>query len=399
MNFLKLLIFFVPLFFLNIILFTTPPKVYAYSNPAAVSLLTVSNFAALATTAVSSPIGGTKLNNGDLGITGVGCTNFPSPCSTPGVGGTVIGGTIQNNNGVATQGQTDATAVVTNLNVRGANQSITGGGLTGATLPQGVYDVTSTATDLAGTLTLNGDANSIFIFRFNDTFITASTARVALTGGAQACNVYWTSVAGTTFNDTTSMVGTVFAGSSVTFPGGSATLNGRVIAQTAAITFNNTTINNSSCASSSSSSSSGSSSTICPTLNSGITAPVIIESRRIDADSVFISWGPYTGTDKFIVEYGLENGKWLYSTSVTGFSATINGLPAGQPVWVRIAATNGCSVGIYGLSKLVGGPLLPNAGFDQGKNNIPWYIFLGVFGVLVPLVLIRRKALLLKRKY
>lgn len=224
-----------------------PMSPQPYGNPAAVNLLSVSNYAALASTAVSSPAGGTNLNNGDLGITGVGCTNFPLPCTTPlPANGVVNGGAIQNNNGVATTGQTDATAVVTDLNGRLADATIGSGLLTGLTLDQGVYDVTSVGgggDDLTGPLTLRGDANSIFIFRFNDTFITSGTASILFSGGVRSCNVYWTSTAAT-FAGTTQMVGTVFGATSVTFPGGAAVLNGRVIAQTAAITFNNTTINN-----------------------------------------------------------------------------------------------------------------------------------------------------------
>ena len=221
---------------------SVPMHVEAYTNPAAVPLGTVANFAALAATAVSSPLGGTALHGGDLGITGVGCTNFPVPCSTPGVGGTVIGGAIQNNNGVATTAETDATAAVTNLNTRGANTTIPSGLLDGLNLAQGVYDVPAAVTaNLTNDLTLTGDANSIFIFRLASTFVTAGTSRVLL-NGVQSCNVYWTVGSSATFNGTTTMVGTVFAANSITFPGGGANVDGRVIAQTAAITFNDTTI-------------------------------------------------------------------------------------------------------------------------------------------------------------
>lgn len=224
-----------------------PLSPLAYPNPAAVNLFTVENFDALASTAVSSPIGGTILNGADLGIVGVGCTDFPVPCQTPGVGGVVIGGAIQNNNGVALTGQTDSTTVVTDLNLRVPNQTIAGGLLDGLTLDQGVYNVPAAITNLTGDLTLNGDIDSIFIFRFASTFITAGTSRILFTGGAQACNVYFTAVTGVTFNGATQMAGTIFAGTSVTFPGGGAVVDGRVIAQTGAITFNNTTINNTPC--------------------------------------------------------------------------------------------------------------------------------------------------------
>lgn len=251
---LVLLQLFTPTFFASYI---NPPKAYAYSNPAAVSLLTVSNFAALAHTLLSNPVAGTVLNNGDLGVDSPGtCTGFPSPCTGVTTNGTINNGTIQHQNAVALQGQTDATAVVTNLNGRTADQTIAGGLLDGLTLSSGVYNVPAATTNLTGDLTLSGDANSIFIFRASSDFITAGTARVLFTGGAQACNVYWTVVSSATFDGATQFAGSVFAGASIFFTAGGATLNGRAIAQTAAITFRNTTVNNSSCASTSTSSSS-----------------------------------------------------------------------------------------------------------------------------------------------
>ncbi|GEM_PF-3511324 len=226
-------------------IFIPVPKAHAYSNPATVPLLTATNFAALAATAVSSPLLGTVLNNGDLGIN-AGCTDFPAPCTTPGTKGTVIGGVIHNEDGVATTGQTDASAAVTNIGGRTADTTLLAQ-LGGQSLTQGVYEVPAAATNLTGDLTLNGDANSVFIFHLTSTLITDSGSRVVLGAGVQPCNVFWKVDSSATFNGTTKFVGTVLAHTSVTFPGGGATLNGRVIAQTGAITFNNTTINKSSC--------------------------------------------------------------------------------------------------------------------------------------------------------
>lgn len=364
-------------------IFVSVPTVHAYSNPVTVPLGTVSNFAALAATAVSSPTGGTVLNNGDLGIN-AGCTDFPAPCTTPGANGSVVNGSIQNENGVATTGQTDATAAALDIGGRSSNETIAGGLLGGLTLSQGVYTVPDAVTNLTGDLTLNGNANSVFIFHATSTLITATGSRVLLTGGAQACNVFWKVDSSATFNGTTTMVGTVLAATSVTFPGGGANLAGRVVAQSAAITFNNTTVNNSSCASptptptptsSSSSSSSGGSAGVeikyCPPLNSQIVAPTIIESKRMSPTSIFISWGPYSGTDKFNVQYGFEKGNWWYNTDVTGFSVTINSLPANQPIWFQVSARNECLIGAFGQAKLVGSPRMPSTGFAP-SDNIPW---------------------------
>jgi len=109
---------------------------------------------------------------------------------------------------------------------------------------------------------------------------------------------------------------------------------------------------------------------IGPVLN--YVPPSIIDSRRIDADSIYLSWGPYSGITTFIVQYGFENGIWLYSTGVTGFSTTINDLPANQPIWVRVAPRDDVSIGTYGMAQLVGGPNLPNTGLAPLKKNISW---------------------------
>ncbi len=229
--------------------FIPTPHAAAYSNPAAVPLLTVSDFAALGHTTITSPTGPTVLNNGDMGISNSpgACTGFPSPCTASG-NGTINNGTIEQANGVTLQGQTDATAAVTNIGLRTSDQTIAGGLLNGLTLTQGVYTVPATTTNLTGDLTLSGDADSVFIFHATSTLVTASTSRVLLTGGVQACNVFWKVDSSATFNGGTTMVGTVFSAVSTTFSGPGATLAGRVIAQTGAITFNNTTVNNSSCA-------------------------------------------------------------------------------------------------------------------------------------------------------
>jgi type VI secretion system secreted protein VgrG len=221
------------------------PKAYAYSNPASVPLGTVSNFAALAASTVTSPTGPTILNNGDMG-TNLDCTDFPTPCSAPNTNGTINNGTVQKANSVATTGQTDATAAVTNIGLRTSDQTVAGGLLDNLTLTQGVYTIPAATTNLTGDLTLSGDANSVFIFHATSTLITANGSRVILTGGAQACNIFWKVDSSATFNGATTMIGTVLAQASTSFPGGGAILTGRVVAQTAAITFNNTTINNTS---------------------------------------------------------------------------------------------------------------------------------------------------------
>lgn len=402
-NTLKLVLATALVFFAQVFLFPLP-KARAYSNPAAVPLGTVVNFAALAKTSITSPTGPTVLNNGDLGIASPGtCTDFPTPCSAPNANGTINNGAIQFQNTAATTGQTDATAAVTNIGLRAADTTLAGGLLGGQTLTQGVYEVPAAVTsNLIGDLTLNGDANSVFIFHLTSTLVTSTGSRVLLTGGAQACNVFWKVDSSATFNGTTNFVGTVLASDSVTFPGGAATLNGRVIAQTAAITFNNTTVNNSQCAavnnnnssSSSNNSAGNTASAPAPCVASPInTVPLIIESKRVSPTSIYLAWGPFAGFNQFNVQYGFTNGGWLYNTNVTGFSTTINDLPSDQPIWVQVAARDNCSIGAFGEARLVGGPKLPNTGNAPQTNTMPW---VAPAGMIVGTALI---GLLLQRRF
>src|ERR1035437_10038023 len=80
---------------MSFIFISSSQKAYAYSNPAAVPLLTVSNFAALAHTTITDDVAPTILNNGDLGVDSSGtCTGFPTPCTGTATNGTLNGGVI-----------------------------------------------------------------------------------------------------------------------------------------------------------------------------------------------------------------------------------------------------------------------------------------------------------------
>jgi len=118
----------------------------------------------------------------------------------------------------------------------------------------------------------------------------------------------------------------------------------------------------------------------CPNLKYVI--PIIVKSKRHSPTSVFISWGPYSGINTFSVRYGLTNGNWAWNTNVTGFSTTIESLPLNQPIWIQVAATDGCSIGTYGDAKLIGEPSLPNTGFAPQDDNNLWYIILAVISSL-----------------
>lgn len=110
------------------------------------------------------------------------------------------------------------------------------------TLFAGVHKQAS-ALQLTGTVTLDaqGDASSVFIIQVGSDFTTASSSKVALVNGAQACHVYWQIGRSATFGSNTDFKGTVLALTSIT-ANSAATFEGRLLARNGAVTLNNNTI-------------------------------------------------------------------------------------------------------------------------------------------------------------
>lgn len=129
--------------------------------------------------------------------------------------------------------QTPATAVATELG--------------GTTLVPGVYS--SGSFGLTNTVTLDGggDPNAVFVFQSADTLITASGSRVALTNGANPCNVFWQVSQSATLGSGSTFNGTILALTSVSLATG-ATVSGRVLARTGAVTMQANTITAPTCA-------------------------------------------------------------------------------------------------------------------------------------------------------
>jgi LPXTG-motif cell wall-anchored protein len=120
--------------------------------------------------------------------------------------------------------------------------------LGGQTLKAGVYNSASSL-GLTGTVTLDAENNpdAVFIFQAGSTLTTASSSKVALINGAQACNVYWQVGSSATFGTTTDFVGHVFALTSIT-ANNKATFNGQLLARNGAVTLDENTIVNDLCA-------------------------------------------------------------------------------------------------------------------------------------------------------
>ena len=374
--------------------FLPVPKVYAATSP---GLAQATSFSILSST-YTNTAGGTTIN-GDLGYT-------TGPQVSPTVNGiTFIGPSSKYTTAGTNQGSALADLNSQDCQPLGAivalNAVNLGLGDSAGTFVPGCYSSTGAMNiTLSTTVTLKGAGT--YIFRPGGALTTGADSKIVLTGGASACDVFWAPIAATSLGANSTFIGTDIDAAGITI-GSTVTWTGRALAYGGTVSTDTDTITSTTCAASSTptptptrsfgpvSSSASAPYRPCPPIIDGVVAPLILESRRIDANSVFISWGPYSGTNEFNVRYGFANGNWLYNTDVTGFSTTIGSLPSNQPIWVQVAARNECQLGIYGGSKLVGGPGLPNTGLSSRRNNSPW-ILAGVFvGISTLLVLIQRK--------
>lgn len=201
-----------------------PATALAATNP---GLGTAGNFAVLAGTTITNT-GPTWITGAiGAGAAGIAPGSFPPGTSGP----------KHTNDGPYTTAQTNLTAAYNNA-VQPCTGNYTGVNLGGKTLGPGVYCQT-TAPTLTGTLTLQGSGIYIFLIGTTaspTTLITASGSRVRLLGGAQPCQVFWRVTSSATIATSTTMIGTIMANIGIQMQTG-ATLNGRALARTAAVTL------------------------------------------------------------------------------------------------------------------------------------------------------------------
>src|SRR5580692_5023546 len=153
----------------------------------------------------------------------------------------------------------DAVAIEAKLNLTTAynaaasrpTEGSAGTDLAGQTFTPGVRTASGALLLSAGSVVLDaqGDPNAVFIFQIGSTLITGSNTTVQLVNGAQACNVFWQFGSSATLGTGTRFVGTVMASASIT-ANTAATIHGRLLASTAAVTLEDNTITTSNCASS-----------------------------------------------------------------------------------------------------------------------------------------------------
>lgn len=169
---------------------------------------------------------------------------------TPGGIG-IVGGFIGTLDGAnATTAQTQLTALVNAINAVAITESISGGSGTIVYTP-GRYDASSTILyDSETNIILDAQANTNaqFFITAGSTITFSSVASITLINGASNCNIFWLAGTGIAFTGTSpfDIHGIFIAGSAITLDN-SATILGRLYAQTENITFSGTSFVNAAC--------------------------------------------------------------------------------------------------------------------------------------------------------
>lgn len=112
------------------------------------------------------------------------------------------------------------------------------GNIGGKTLTPGLYKFTSSVV-IPTDITLEGGPDDVWIFQVSGNLDMSSAVNVTLSGGAQAKNIFWQVAGAVTFGTTSHFEGNVLGQTGINLKTG-ASINGRLLAQTAATLQMNT---------------------------------------------------------------------------------------------------------------------------------------------------------------
>ena len=114
------------------------------------------------------------------------------------------------------------------------------GNIGGKTLTPGLYKWTS-GVIIPKNITISGDADAddVWIFQVAGTLVMSSAVKIILSGGAQAKNIFWQTAGAVTFGTTSHFEGIILGKTGINLKTG-ASINGRMLAQTAVTLQKNT---------------------------------------------------------------------------------------------------------------------------------------------------------------
>ena len=194
----------------------------------------------LRSAAAASVIAGAGVTNTGPSVLSLDVDTSPTAAITGFPPGTTAG-TRHPADAVALAAQHDLTSAYNAAASATSTNDVTGVDLSGKTLTQGVYSASSAMTlNGPAPLTLSGNANSVFIFQAGSTLGTGANSSVRITGGVQACNVFWQVGASATLGASSAFAGNILALSSITVADG-VTVHGRALARNGSVTLANDT--------------------------------------------------------------------------------------------------------------------------------------------------------------
>jgi type VI secretion system secreted protein VgrG len=221
--------------------------------------------------------------------------------------------------------------------------------LVGLTLVPGVYKAPGQL-KLTGNVTLDaqGNQDAVFIFQAASTLITSSATHVIMKNGAQPCNVWWQVGSSATLGSASFFKGTIMAHASVTV-NNAVQVEGRAMANTAAVTLINDRFITPGCATGLVPSSGGSSSTGSTTgaTGSGSTGTVTGTGTGTGTNTAGTGIGTGTGT-------GTATGRTLQiASSPPATPSTSAFTQTGSPSPTPSRTTTITTLSRTGLSSLV----------------------------------------------
>ena len=179
---------------------------------------TVSYYEVDATSNITQPAGASNINSMAITTTNAGIYRTEAVLDYTTTGATIVPTAIADN--IALRAEIAGLAQTSTHAIAFLNETIN----------PGVIDVVGAAS-LGGNIDYDagGDANAIFVIRVTTTITAAALSTYTLSGGAQACNIFW--VAGTTvvLTGAANVAGTYLSGTTAAAAAG-AVINGRLLA-------------------------------------------------------------------------------------------------------------------------------------------------------------------------
>jgi len=177
---------------------------------------------------------GSISNTGISRITGnVGTNNGTSTAF-----GNVNGG-MHDNDGVTALAAADLLVAYNQLNTAVPSNFPSPSLGNGQVLFPGIYSISGNTTiNLNLVLNANGNSNAVFIFQIQGLLSTNASARVILTNGAQACNVFWKVEGAVSMAANSTIRGTIIANNAAINISTGDTLEGRALTTAGAVSVN-----------------------------------------------------------------------------------------------------------------------------------------------------------------